>query len=76
MLGEIVRQAGRMGATALIGRYVPTERNHIVAEHYPKLGFTETGRTPDGARSFELRLDRYVAPELPVRVVRAEAAPS
>ncbi len=77
MLGEIVREAMRLGAAVLVGRYVPTERNGMVAEHYPKLGFTETGREPDGARSFELRVADYVTPELPARIVRTEGdAPS
>ena len=73
MLDEIMREARRRGVAVLVGRYVPMERNGIVAEHYPKLDFAETGRGTDGTRSFELRVASYVTPELPARIVRAEA---
>ncbi|MBV8848819.1 MAG: HAD family hydrolase [Methylobacteriaceae bacterium] len=35
----VEEQAARLGARRLIGRYRPTGKNGMVAEHYPKLGF-------------------------------------
>jgi len=39
-LQALVRAASDMGASALIGDYVPTPRNGIVALHYQTLGFS------------------------------------
>jgi len=39
-LNLIVAQAKRLGAERLIGDYIPTTKNAMVANHYVKLGFT------------------------------------
>lgn len=39
MLRGLIEQARLMGATWLIGEYVTTSKNGVVAELYPKLGF-------------------------------------
>ena len=44
----LVRQAARLGATTLIGDYIPTAKNGLVAEHYARLGFSPVP-APDGA---------------------------
>lgn len=41
-LEVVAKEAAVRGAHALIGEYRPTARNGLVAEHYPKLGFTPT----------------------------------
>jgi FkbH-like protein len=38
-LNLIAEQARKLGARRLIGEYVPTKKNGMVKEHYPKLGF-------------------------------------
>ena len=38
-LDLVVAAARALGAKRLIGRYRPTKKNGMVAEHYPKLGF-------------------------------------
>ena len=39
VLQDIVCKAKQDGAKKLVGRYIPTERNTIVKDHYKKLGF-------------------------------------
>ena len=40
MLSEIVTAARRHGVLWLFGRYYPTAKNGMVADHYTKLGFS------------------------------------
>jgi FkbH-like protein len=39
VLNEAVEVARRVGADTLIGEYLPTAKNALVKEHYPRLGF-------------------------------------
>jgi FkbH-like protein len=39
-LDVLVREVEKLGATALVGEYVPSEKNAMVREHYAKLGFS------------------------------------
>ena len=39
VLRAILEQAKREGAVQLVGCYIPTDRNKLVQDHYPKLGF-------------------------------------
>src|SRR4029077_15373192 len=57
VLQEIVGQARRHCIRKLIGTYRPTDRNKIVEQHYPVLGFTQTGQSPEGATTWELEVD-------------------
>jgi FkbH-like protein len=43
VLNEVVRRARDRGIRTLLGRYVPSGRNDMVADHYPKLGFAPAG---------------------------------
>ncbi|MEH6389212.1 MAG: HAD-IIIC family phosphatase [Pseudomonas profundi] len=64
VLEVLARLAAEYGRTALIGEYRPTQRNGMVAEHYPRLGF-EPVETPEWAEpdaSF-WRLDLHNTPE-------------
>ncbi len=42
-LNLIAAQAAAMGAERLIGTYIPTAKNAMVADHYQKLGFDAAG---------------------------------
>jgi FkbH-like protein len=61
VLGILVDEARRMGARRLVGRYRPTEKNGMVADHYERLGFTALPAGPAEERRFELRLDSFSA---------------
>lgn len=41
VLGVLAEAAAEAGYTALVGTYLPTPRNGMVAEHYPRLGFVQ-----------------------------------
>jgi FkbH-like protein len=56
-LDVLVRQVEALGATSLIGLYVPSEKNAMVRDHYNKLGFVpEPGQADDPAGSTRSRL--------------------
>jgi len=71
-LGELARQARQAGATTLTGRYVPTERNALVRDHFAKLGFERTGEAgeDEDATSWRLDVETYEPPALPITVKR------
>ncbi|WP_312919115.1 HAD-IIIC family phosphatase [Stutzerimonas nitrititolerans] len=49
VLEVLASAAVAAGYTALIGEYRPTERNGMVAEHYPRLGFVQHPTFTDAA---------------------------
>ena len=71
VLEVIMAEARRLGASSLIGRYRPTARNAMVADLYPRLGFTASEH--DGSAG-EDRLYRIAVAvrgrDLPFVVVR------
>lgn len=73
VLQEIVRSAASLGVRRLIGTYIPTERNKLVADLYARLGFDLDERRQDGTTRWVLALETYVAPELPVKVTHSAA---
>jgi FkbH-like protein len=63
--------ARRVGASRLIGEYLPTKKNGMVREHYRRLGFTLAEQAGDGATRWHLALADYTPFETfitPVRV--------
>ncbi len=45
ILADIVTRARALGARRLIGEYIPTAKNELVRDLYPRLGFDEIGRS-------------------------------
>jgi FkbH-like protein len=64
MLAHVAAAAKQQGIRHLIGRYLPTAKNPMVADHYPKLGFFEIEKNDQGA-VYALDLSRYAQPALP-----------
>jgi FkbH-like protein len=64
ILNFFVSQARFKGAYKLRGRYIPSEKNSMVVDHYKKLGFTVES-TDDGTTIWHLSLDEYKSPALP-----------
>lgn len=56
-LNTLVRYARENGFKRLIGEYLPTAKNGMVAEHYPRLGFSPLPEAPE--RLFVLDVDTY-----------------
>lgn len=71
VLRELIEQARARGVTRLLGRYLPTEKNKLVEQHYEKLGFTLLERGADGSSSWQLQVDEVpVSGELPMQIER------
>ena len=69
MLNVVASAAAATGAKRLVGVYLQTERNGMVADLYPQLGFTplETG---DGRRTYGLELDSFTPHTPPIQAER------
>lgn len=53
VLNKIVEKARELGCEKVIGEYIPTSKNNIVANHYKDLGFEQSGKY------WELQTDTY-----------------
>ena len=69
VLAELLEHARSRGIRRLIGKYVPTDRNEMVREHYAKLGFTLEWEALDGVTRWSMDTST-LAPIAPMRVVR------
>ena len=74
VLCEIAGAARAAGAATLIGRFIPSDRNMMVAQHYAKLGFASVADAPSGETTWRLDLTDLTAPALPMRIVRPPSA--
>ena len=70
VLQEVVMNARTRGIRHIRGVYLPTERNKLVADHYPKLGFTALEHRADGSTVWQLDVASYVPQIFPMSVVR------
>jgi len=69
MLREVVGCARKAGVDFLLGLYVPTAKNGMVAEHFSRLGFTHVSdQLADTGTKWALDLNNYVPPELPMNI--------
>ena len=68
VLNHLAAAAREQGAAALVGRYIPSAKNKMVAQHYDKLGFELVETLADGTTVHRLALADYVAPDLPMRI--------
>ena len=68
-LAVLAGQAARRGARRLVGVFRPSGRNGMVADLYPRLGFTADSPGPDGEGRWVLELAAYAPPaDLPMAV--------
>jgi FkbH-like protein len=74
MLHKIVGEARKRGVTRLMGTYIPTPKNGMVADHYGKLGFVRAGEGDGAQTHWELDIAAYADPELPMSIEDAFAA--
>ena len=56
-LNTIVNYARKNGFERIVGEYLPTAKNGMVADHYTRLGFTPLPEAPD--RLFALDVAGY-----------------
>jgi FkbH-like protein len=58
-LNAVVRLARSMGAEVLQGVYLPTAKNEMVRDLYPRMGFKLVEESPEGRLAFTLELGEY-----------------
>ena len=59
-LNLVASEALRLGATRLIGRYIPSAKNGMVRDHYAKLGFSIDTEDTDGTTTWLMDLTDFV----------------
>jgi FkbH-like protein len=69
---KLIEHARSKGVTALIGRYIPTAKNDMVREFYPKFGFTLVEER-DGATTWRLELAGAIIQQPPMEIEDALA---
>jgi len=67
---RIAQAARAAGARRVVGIYVPTPRNGMVAELYPRLGFA-AAPAPEGEQRWVLELEGHAPFDVPLTVVDA-----
>lgn len=67
-LAVVMTQAERLGAKELIGRYVPSAKNGMVADHYLRLGFIEQASAPEGV-TYRRALGQ-IKDDVPIEIVQ------
>lgn len=68
LMNYIVEQARERGIHTIHGRYIPTKKNHLVADLYQKLGFHRTADTEDAVTEWELAVRDFKPFETAVRI--------
>lgn len=68
VLNVLCAEARRRGIGQLIGTYIPTDRNALVADHYARLGFEQTGTGDDGRTVWQLQVDAFVPASAPMQI--------
>jgi FkbH-like protein len=68
-LAHLVEAARRDGARALIGRYIPSPKNKMVAGHFKDLGFRLESEGTGGETVWRLELTGLDVPALPMTIV-------
>jgi FkbH-like protein len=74
-LNVLAEGCARLGATRLIGLYRLTEKNEMVREMYPGLGFSLVEEGASGVTRWFLELTGYVPRPAPVQVESASETP-
>lgn len=68
VLAALAAAARAEGVETLLGRFIPSGRNGMVEDHYPKLGFEPAGTAGEDTL-WRLALADWTAPDLPMRIV-------
>ncbi len=58
-LNLVALEAMRLGATRLVGRYIPSAKNGMVRDHYAKLGFSMLTEDVDGTTTWFMDLTNF-----------------
>ncbi|RVG45649.1 HAD-IIIC family phosphatase, partial [Sinorhizobium meliloti] len=59
LMNSLIEQAVSAGVVSIRGRYIPTERNAMVSDFYPRLGFDLAGTNGNGSVDFVCTISQY-----------------
>jgi FkbH-like protein len=59
-LNVVSEETRRLGARRIVGEYLPTDKNTMVKDLYPRLGFTSLDEKPPDPAKYALLLDDFV----------------
>lgn len=76
VLGIVAGLAHSQGARRLVGTYIPSSKNGIVADHFAGLGFAALEGGPEGQTRWTLDLAGYQRTDLPMQIVADTMAPA
>jgi FkbH-like protein len=62
MFDALVEECRVRGVRRIIGSYIPSRKNGLVADHYPKLGFTSCASKLEGAQSWSYEIPECEEP--------------
>jgi FkbH-like protein len=68
VLNEIVRLARGRGCTRVLGKYIPTAKNGMVRDLYPRMGFTHLREECGEVQVYELDVVKYQAKPTKIQV--------
>ena len=68
VLGEIAKNAKKNDINVLVGRYIPSERNKLVQDHYKKLNFQHIQDDDKAGAEWRLDIQSFDASDLPMKV--------
>jgi FkbH-like protein len=74
VLNELARLAKARGCARLEGVYLPTAKNEMVRDFYPRMGFSLIRENGTG-REFELKLDRFHTIPTKIKITRRAYEP-
>ena len=66
VLATVAEAARAAGAVRLVGEYLPSPKNAMVAGHFEALGFAPAGAAGADGTRWALELADYTLPELPM----------
>ena len=70
MLQETVQSAKKVGVRFLLGRFIPTNKNSMVSEHYSRLGFARIPVAEEtGSTLWLLDTQEFPRTDLPMQIV-------
>jgi FkbH-like protein len=68
VLNEIVRLARNRGCTRIVGQYIPTAKNSMVRDLYPRMGFAHSREESGGVQVYKLDVAQYQAKPTKIHV--------
>jgi FkbH-like protein len=73
MLDALVERAQAAGVKSLRATYLPTKKNGMVADHYPKLGFATETEGSDGSAVYSLDIAGYMPRTTHIKVSKGNS---